>query len=703
MSSFPNRTILLALILVLGFTVRFLPYVNNLQDYPAPLSTPDPHYHARRVLITVNNFPNHPVFDYYISYPTGGYCIWPPLFDFLCATIAYTIFLGHPTVPQVEWTCAVYPIFYALFVIFMTYLIGKEIFDEGTGILSALVTALLPGTLYWSRLGYNDHHIAESLAILMILYFLLHNQNRIRDWIYLGIVFGIGLLLWQGSILFIGISFVILIVLRKPLSLISFFISFLIILPFSINTHFPDSPFSYRGLSLLHLSLLVGAALFMFVLFLIQRKKYPFALIPLAFLLYFVISLLRTEGFIGGLSFIIKHDPWLATIIEFKPLMVRPGYIITFTAKHLYGLVYYVWPLALIIMILENHQKKHIIYAIFLIFTGIMAFLGRRYSVWFTPLFAILSVYAFLKVFDVLKKIFAQRTLPALGLVVLLLLISSIPVYIGYIGFSGAPMKKELKCYKWIADSTPPTSYYLEPDKKPEYGIMCFWSDGHELMYYSHRPVAASNFGNDVPNFKLATRFYITESESSATAILNKLNCRYILFRSWLYYLRYAALYTEVDPEHYLEYYPVKDREGLISTIIVPNTRGKLTTISRLQYYTGSGIYLDNKFYPPYHRYRLRYVSDDERIKVYELVKGAVISGQANPNTPVKLNLKLEVHGYKFEYFDSLNTDKNGLFSFVVPYPADSANPYTIQLGNKKLECVLPERYVLEGDTLLLK
>lgn len=698
-----NRLNPIFIILFITFALRFFLFIGEAVHLPAPLFTPDPHYHTRRVQLLVKNYPYLPVFDYYIAYPTGGYCIWPPLFDFLAGTLAYLLFLGKPTFEQVEWVCAIYPILYGMAVVLMTYLITKRLFNKKLAFFSSLLAAILPGTISWSRLGYNDHHIAETLALLLIIYFLISNQeNKINHWIYLGISFGIGMLLWQGSILFVGLAFFILIFSQKFNSIISFIISLLMILPFSINTHFPDSPFSYRGLSLLHVSLLAGAIYIMGIW--ILSKKFHWVFLPLLSSITIILFIFfRTKIPTGGFSFLIKNDPWLKTIMEFQPLIVQSGYLETLSVKYLFGRAYYLWPIMGLIIILENRKKEFFIFLTFLIFTGILSFLARRYVVWFTPLFVIVLTYTLHRIYKFVNlylrhRIFAYIILGAIIFVSFEPLINK-----QYYSSTWSIPKDDEVSYKWLNDSTPETSYFFNPDKKPEYGIMCFWGDGHQILYYAKRPVAACNFGNDVSNFKTVNQFFLTETEEEANAVLDELECRYIYLKSPVFLIKYAAEYLNIKPTEFLNYFPCKVGTQLLSTIMTPNERGLKTTTMRLSLFYGSGFYFKDNFYPPYRHYRLRFVSPQKSIIIFEYVRGATIKGYFNPLLPVKISYKVSIPGFDFIYYDSLSTDSTGAFMSIVPYPTSAGNLYELTAGNKKFNFSVSEDNIKSGDTIYIK
>lgn len=158
------RLLILLLIVLLTFAIRFVPNSLNAINLGITFLSPDPYYHLRRIVLTAQNFPHFPGFDYYLSYPTGANCIWPPLFDFICAFFAFIIGLGRPSLGLIEFFAGLYPIIYAILTILITYLIGKEIFNEYVGIMAAAILSFLPANFHVSLFGYTDHHVAEAFS-----------------------------------------------------------------------------------------------------------------------------------------------------------------------------------------------------------------------------------------------------------------------------------------------------------------------------------------------------------------------------------------------------------------------------------------------------------------------------------------------------------------------------------------------------------
>lgn len=700
-----NNLLLLILILLLGASIRYFPNLPHLKNRPVPLSTPDSYYHMRRVLVTINNYPHLPTKDYYISYPEGGYCIWPPLYDFLAASLSYFITLGHPSVKQAEWICAVYPIIFSLLVIIFVFLISNHLFDTKTAILSSFFTAILPGTLNWSCLGYFDHHIAESMSVLLILYMLLTNEiPGIKAIIKIGISFGVALLFWQGGIFFIGVAFACIFFKRKFNLWPSFLIAALLISPFALFTNFVDSPFSYRGLSLLHVSMLGVAALIMLIGWFFSRRQWRMSIILSFLLLLIIYYLLKSPALAGGISFIFKKDPWLATILEFQPLMVRSGYIETITSGRVYGRAYYIWPLALLIISYEGGRFKLNEFFVFAVITGIMAFLGHRYSVWFTPFYAIILSKILLRIQSFLAVKLHNSLLKVSLMIIIVIVIFQPIINKSYLRATAniGPTNRDNQLGLWLRDSTQVTQYYLKPDSFPAYGVMCFWNDGHYLLYLGQRPVTASNFGNDVPNFKEVNEFYLSDSEEKAIATMNRFRCRYVVIRNGIFYLSYCVKYLNLPREEYIRSYQYTENKGFVSTISMPTHKGFQTTIAHLNYNFGSANVEFN--IPAYRHFRMRYHALDGDDMIFELVPGAVLTGFTKPEQVIKINKQVKVGSFSFVYQDYSTANSNGLYKLIVPYPADSMTPYNLIIGDGEIKkMVVDNQHVMSGASLLVR
>ena len=189
----------------------------------------DSWYHIRIVDNLVHNFPHLNSFDPYMLFPGGGGTSSHfPFFDYLLAGIIWLIGLGSPTEHTVNVVAAYFPAILGALTVIPVYFIGKTLFNRWAGVVSAGLTAILPGEFLWrSILGFSDHHVAEVFFTTTAMLFLLlaiRNSKReqltlahfrhpnktsiTRPMIYsllAGVFLGIYLISWQGSLLFVFI------------------------------------------------------------------------------------------------------------------------------------------------------------------------------------------------------------------------------------------------------------------------------------------------------------------------------------------------------------------------------------------------------------------------------------------------------------------------------------------------------------------
>ena len=111
------------------------------------------------------------MFDSYVNYPEGAYCIWPPLFDFFIALLALAAGLGHPSLRLVEMLAAFVPPALGALTLLPVFLIARSLAGPATGILAAFMLAIMPGHVRYSVLGRVDHHVAEALLVACAWWF----------------------------------------------------------------------------------------------------------------------------------------------------------------------------------------------------------------------------------------------------------------------------------------------------------------------------------------------------------------------------------------------------------------------------------------------------------------------------------------------------------------------------------------------------
>jgi dolichyl-phosphooligosaccharide-protein glycotransferase len=253
----------------------------------------------------------------------------------------------------------------------------------------------------------------------------------------------------------------------------------------------------------------------------------------------------------------------------------------------------------------------------------------------------------------------------------------------------------------WLRENSNSTSFYDNPKKTPEYGVMSWWDYGNWILYLSKRPVVASNFQAGAID---SAKFYLSDSEEAATALLDARKSRYILADYDMFFDRLAALCEWVD-EDVSSYVKFEKSGSHVRALLQPRLFN--TTIARLYLFDGAST----------KHFRLIYESDtsvgnppQSRIKIFEYVPGALIHVKASPDKRVGGLVNMTSNqGRPFTYVN-VGEPENGGFAIRVPYSTEkrygtrALGPYTIFSGNEKgvetQNLIVNERDVLEGRDL---
>jgi len=223
----------------------------------------------------------------------------------------------------------------------------------------------------------------------------------------------------------------------------------------------------------------------------------------------------------------------------------------------------------------------------------------------------------------------------------------------------------------WLEASTPATSYYLDPTETPEYGVLSWWDYGNWIVYIGKRPAVSNNFQTGVED---SANFFISNSEEEAKTIMDKLNVKYVITDTQMAKGKFGSI-VELAGKEIGDYYnvsTVQEKTGL-RTVATAKQAYMDTEIYKL--YEIDGIGLGN----------LRLVhesspntTEDENssgntVKVFEYVKGAILSGTTAPNATVIAKLEVSSNtGREFLYQNGAMADENGSFEITVPYSTEN-------------------------------
>jgi hypothetical protein len=97
--------------------------------------------------------------------------------------------------------------------------------------------------------------------------------------------------------------------------------------------------------------------------------------------------------------------------------------------------------------------------------------------------------------------------------------------------------------------------------------------------------------------------------------------------------------------------------------------------------------------------------------KLFEVVAGARLAGEAEPGERVRLKLPLVTNtGRQFLYRSDATTGPDGRFEFVVPYPTETGDsavvplgPYLIKVGEEIFEASVTENDVDTGQAVTIR
>ncbi len=708
----------------------------------------DPYYHLRRVFLTLAHFPRVPGFDFYTNFPTGAQITWPPGFDLLVSAVCWVAGLGHPSPHRVEAVAAIMIPFLGAVTAMVVLFLAEEILGRGRweAFAAALLFAFLPAQQAISTVGRLDHHVVEMTSFGFAVYFFLRalrDDPGSRYSFWGGLALALGVYCWTGAILYGGF--------------LAAFAVAQMILDRSFGRPEPPSGWSalrviFWGALLLVPLLLVtpgeGATSFTFLLL----SWYHVAILGVLALLVpslaeaifarlswrgvlrasggVVVSagLLVVGGWIlvrgsGGIDFLTRRDPVISLLVESTPAWkLPPGQLVEYFSYLLYAA-----PVALLLLarfVVRDHFRDirmNCLLALCL-FTAVLGASQARFLNYAAVPFSIVTLWAFRQGLDALRRRFPRRVTrwPITVAGSLVILVPMGPILLGSIhslpgNVSQTPGLAQLyPSLEWMRDHTPKTSHYLDPEKRPQYGVLADFTFGHWITFIAQRPNFCNPFSlapwHEKPIFESA-RLFLAEEEAPVAAELERLRLRYVLlYNNENAIPDYARLAGKAE-EDYLRIDPGGRRA-------TPEPRFFRTFGVRLALVDGSEYEAAGERIPALSFFRLVHESPETRVrvvpglpgplkaswvKIFERVKGVKLEGRTDPGGVVTLEIPVDTDaGRHFVYRARGQADGKGAFLLSVPYPAGvsaeiSAGPATISTPRCEIQVSVTEEEVLGG------
>jgi dolichyl-diphosphooligosaccharide--protein glycosyltransferase len=304
----------------------------------------------------------------------------------------------------------------------------------------------------------------------------------------------------------------------------------------------------------------------------------------------------------------------------------------------------------------------------------------------------------------------------------------------------------------WMKDNTPkpdlpyysiyekPPSGELYPYSENDYGVMSWWDYGHIITYWGHRIPNANPFqagiGGGSEHLPGASTFLIAQTEEGANEVLDKLGingkpgARYVVSNAYMAY-SILTVFAEWDETNYGYYTQIQTNNG---QQVVPSQKYFGTMEAKLHIFDTNGLKnyrLVHESTPnPYTRggneeqwfknvYNVLYggslqVENSGYAKIFEHVKGAAITGRAQPDTTVTISNTIFTNIGRSIPYSQTTTVVNGTYSFTVPYSTlgpisgetqfdtKPTGAYTVTAGNITRQVDVGEKDVLNGGTVAL-
>jgi len=699
-------------VLILGFLLRLFAGRSSLTESGVLLPGYDEYYHMRRILYTVNHFPNTLWFDSYLNYPQGLEITWPPLFDHISAALC--VALGQHSKAGVEMAASFVPMIVGIITIVVVYYIVRELFDHKVALLAAFMTALAPYYLLYTMFAALDHHCLEILLFLTTLLFMIRAISRKEKRYLYALASGVAMAAlaytWQGADIYLAVFLLYAAVqmtldLRESKSsketakmlLAAFAIAFILVLPLG-GTSWLSASFRGIGAMIIVLSILFALA------HITARRKLSWKAFPLGILIISGLLAMLSElagGFFGmgamissGLEYIWGGE-MIGKIGEAEPLIYDAETFsqVVFSILGLNLLFSLGGIVASLIYIRRSTGAKkqgQTLLLLWMVFTLILT-LGQSRFLYISAISMglLISILFFFLLDMADKRQKDARMAPAakssrlLAMVLFLLLVLPTAWDAATFAQSTPPAASGdwAQSLGWLKENSNTTSFFEAPQETAEYSVMSWWDYGNWVLYLAERPVVANNFQAGVAD---AAKFYLSVSEEEATAVLDERGSRYILVDYDLLYGKLAALTTWAN-EDLSSYMRAEDYGSQYA--VIPLERLFNTTLGKLYLSDGAGtghfrlIHESTTF--------LGGSSPKSRIKIFEYVPGALIKVRARPDQRVGALLNMTSNqGRPFIYVNEAKANDDS-FEIRVPYSTENRNgchainSYLVFSGNK--------------------
>jgi len=614
------------------------------------LIDPDSYYHLRRILYTINNYPKMLNFDNFLSYPLGDYVPWPPLFDFISATLAIILKNINFVLPALD-----------MFYFFLGFSIIYFCLQKEFGFIPAVTTAFFLATTgilrVYSSFGRLDHHALE-LLIITACYASFCAYYKNKDIFFLLLLTATILAAffnWPGSVIYFPpmVVFVFYKLYRKDADpqifkglFVAFHITAILIaiyLRFTKTTDYP--PYSFKFFSGFQRDFCFFISIVFFNIYLAMKTKINRVLIgTTAVVILFVVFHKFIFELFSGFSFVGKTTSVFALIEESASLFFSPFYSRKEElerALSLFSPFFFIFP-----FIFYRYAKEKGVDLIF-IYTAyflILTFFQLRFGYFFMLGYAVMLGITVAHLLELLKRH------------VIFFIMAIITLFLFYSNYKDAPKRFEnqslYEALHFLKEKTPMKDEFMLG--KTPYGVMASWHLGHYIIELGNRPAVTHNFIGVSKNYdpKAFITALFSKTEQEVVQIMKEKNAKFLFL-------------DDIKSLIFTDWSAISDTPN-------PYTKSKYELNDNVYQLFLYRLYHFNGVTPPFNQTtkNFRLVFEKGDIKIFELVEGYKIDVQDD----VILKAKIATPDKIFFFISEGQSNKNGK-TFTIPYTLDSPYP----------------------------
>lgn len=685
----------------------------------------DSAYHLKRILHALERFPHLPRFDPAMNWPAGAACPWPDGFDLLAA--AWGLVMGLGDVQRATVAVLLFTPMLALVAIWAAMDLARLVVPEGPAKESAvaaagLLTSVAPGVIYQSQVGFLDHHIAELIAALLLSGWALRRLDGAAPRGDRGVAWEVGgslatiFAVWTfaGGVLYLALAcaIVLVAVLREerprivgsgaPGIAAAAIVAAALTVP-ALRAH--GRMLSYQFPSLLQ-PLLVAAAAAGLSLGVVATRIARRPLARAGALAGLVLSLAAVAAVAfpaavreigaGLAGWLLRRDPWIATIDEFQPLSGKEGRPILALWQN-FGAIGFVAPLVLVAggwVVVRAARARGVAFvaltAGFVLFTLNQIRFGRIG----VPLLMISAAAGF-AAFAQRRRLssipLAVRTFPIVAAAVLVL---SDPILRPLISRPLVPLPPHASAALDLRD---------QAGRDRSAGVLTPWDLGHVVHVLSRLPTPTNGFGAylDPAVFSESEEVFRRE-QAELDGFLDRHRLRFVLAGAM------TAPLLKVNGHS--PFVLATDARGAVLDLEYMRSFGLSPLILGGSAIPGSGVrHLErlmptfaSRHTPPGLAFAL------PAMWTYEHVAGARLVGTTAPGARVLASIDLRENGRPHVWRAFADAGGDGRFELVLPVPTGLARPtlstgsrYVLRVGDGPAsEVEVPEAAVRAGGVV---